>query len=168
MQKPTAPEYAPYYENYISKVEADPYELLVQQTDQLSSWIEENEDKIDYAYADGKWTVRQLVMHIMDTEQIFAYRLLRIARGDTGTPLPGFDQDVFIENTDFSHLDAGDLIRMVESQRAHTFALLNTVTTDKMDNTGIASGSPISVRALIYIMAGHAEHHLQILNERYL
>lgn len=164
--RPQSNEHAPFYSTYLDKVEGDPYELMVTQPERLTEFIEENEDRLDYAYAEGKWTIRQAVMHMVDTEQVFAYRLLTIARGDK-TELPGFDQNVFIDNTDFSHLDAGDLIRVVENQRAFTFSLLNTITTDKLENMGVASGYDVSVRALIFMMAGHMEHHLEIFKERY-
>jgi len=167
ISRPSVSEYAPYYQTYISKVEDDVTAQLVQQSDELVSIIEEYEDKLDYAYAEGKWTLRQVVIHLLDTEQIFAYRLLRISRGDT-TPMAGFDQDTFIENSDFTHLDAGDLIRMVESQRSHTFSLINSLTTDKYELSGTASDNTVSVRALIFMIAGHMHHHLEIINDRYI
>lgn len=167
ISRPLVSEYAPYYQTYISKVDDDVTAQLVQQSDELVSIIEENESKLNYAYAEGKWTLRQVVMHLLDTEQVFAYRLLRISRGDS-TELPGFDQDVFIENNDFTHLDAGDLIRMIESQRSQTFSLINSLTTDKYELTGTASDNPVSTRALIYMIAGHMHHHLEIINDRYL
>ena len=163
---PAATEYAPYYSTYIAKVDGDVLELMSQQTDILSSIVEENEDRLDFAYAEGKWTIRQVIMHIADTEQIFAYRALRIARADQ-TPLPGFDQNDYIAMTNFDHLNAGDLIRIVENQRANTFSFINGLSKDAYGMTGTASGHKVSVRALIYMMAGHMKHHIDILNERY-
>jgi len=167
IKRPNSTEYAPYYQTYISAVGDDVSSQLVTEADELVNIIEEHEDKLDFAYAEGKWTLRQVIMHILDCEQIFAYRLLRIARGDN-TPLLGFDQDVLIDNSDFSHLDAGDLIRMVESQRNHTFSIINALTDDKFALIGTASENAVSVRALIYMIAGHMHHHLEIINERYL
>lgn len=166
INKPTAKEYAPYYETYISLVKS-PLEQMTNQADFLNSYIEENEDRLDYAYAEGKWSIRQVIMHVVDTEHIFVYRMLRIARGDK-TALSGFDQDVLIDNTDFTHLDAGDLIRAVENQRAHTFSVINSFTTDKLTLTGTASDQEVSVRALIYMITGHMQHHINILNDRYI
>lgn len=167
INRPTATEYAPYYQTYVSQVDDDVMSQLIDQPDVLCTIIEENEEKMDYAYDSDKWTLRQVVMHMIDTEQVFVYRLLRIARGDT-TPLPGFDQNVFVDHTDFSHLDAGDLIRMVENQRAQTFSLINSLTSDKYELTGIASENKVSVRALIYLIAGHMAHHIEVIQERYL
>jgi len=166
IDRPTVEEYAPFYETYVSKVEGNPLELMIEQANKLTSYIEENEDRLDYAYGENKWTIRQVVMHMVDTEHIFAYRMLRIARGDQ-TPMAGFDQDVFINNTDFTHLDAGDLIRAVENQRAQSFSLINSFTTDKLTLLGTASEKSVSVRAMVYLIAGHVQHHLDILEERY-
>lgn len=164
---PSSTEYAPYFNTYISKVQGDVFDLMSVQTDQLSQFIEENEDRLDFSYGEGKWNIREVVMHLVDTEQIFAYRALRIARGDE-TPMAGFDQDDYIAKSDFSHLDAGDLIRIVENQRAQTFSLIQSLTDDKLRLMGTASGNKVSVRALIYMIAGHMQHHLFILNERYV
>lgn len=164
---PSSTEYAPYFNTYISKVEGDVLELLAEQSDHITQFIEENEDRLSHSYADGKWTIREVIMHLVDTEQIFGYRLLRIARGDD-TPMAGFDQDDYIDKSDFSHLDAGDLIRIVENQRAQTFSLIHSLTADKESLMGIASGHKVSVRALIYMIAGHMQHHMVILAERYL
>lgn len=164
---PSSTEYAPYFNTYISKVQGDVFDLMSVQTDQLSEFIEENEDRLDFSYGEGKWNIREVVMHLVDTEQIFAYRALRIARGDE-TPMAGFDQDDYIAKSDFSHLDAGDLIRIVENQRAQTFSLIHSLTDNKLRLMGTASGNKVSVRALIYMIAGHMQHHLFILNERYV
>ncbi len=167
IQKPTAAEYAPFYHTYVSKVGDDIFQELIDQTDILSLIIEENEDRLDYAYEKDKWSIRELVIHMIDTEQIFAYRLLRIARGDD-TPLAGFNQNDYINNNNFSHLGAGDLIRMLENQRANTFSIIDSLTEDTYTLHAEASNHTVSVRALVYIIAGHMEHHIRVLRERYI
>ena len=104
--------------------------------------------------------------HVADAERVFSYRLLRVARGDT-TPLPGFDQDVFVGGADFDRLPLSTLLADFEVARASTLSLLETVDREALERRGVASGEPVSARALVYILAGHAEHHLRGLRERY-
>lgn len=120
----------------------------------------------DAAYAAGKWTVRQVLQHVVDAERIFTARALRIARGDA-TPLPGFDENAYADATagDRRPLDA--VVAEMKAVRAATLALLDALPAEAWGRTGTASGQPVSVRALLWITAGHALHHEAVLRERY-
>lgn len=117
-------------------------------------------------YAPGKWSVKETLGHIADTERVLAYRLLRVARGDE-TPLPAFDHDLFVHVASFDERSLASLLAEFEAVRAATLALVETLDPATHDRRGVASGSPVSVRALVYIIAGHVQHHLGVLHERY-
>ncbi len=125
------------------------------------------EGKHHYRYDWNKWTVAELVNHITDTERVFSYRALRIARGDT-TPLPGFEQDPYVLASRADAREWRDLVNEWESVRSATLSLLGSLPAAAWLNRGQASGKTISVRALASGMWGHVDHHLQILNQRYL
>ncbi len=171
ISKPTADEYAPFYANYVAlatSTNADILQTLAafgQSTFLTFSSIAV--DRQDYAYAAGKWTIKQLLNHLIDAERIFAYRLLRLLRSDQ-TPLPGFDENAYADNADLSNHTLSDLANEFKAVREANLFLYNTVTETQSTFTGTASGSQVSVRALLYIIAGHELHHLNILKERYL
>ncbi|WP_342646076.1 DinB family protein [Mucilaginibacter sp. CSA2-8R] len=168
---PPSNEYAAFYANYVALAEGKDTNILhllaalKQSTFQTFSSI--NPDRQDYAYATGKWTIKQLLNHLIDAERIFAYRLLRLLRGDQ-TPLPGFDENTYADNADLSNRTLSDLAAEFKAIREGNLFLYNTVTETQSLLSGTASGSMVSVRALLYIIAGHELHHLNILKERYL
>ena len=123
--------------------------------------------KGDFAYAPGKWTIKQVVGHICDAERIFAYRALRFARGDVA-PLPGFDENAWMPAARFDARPLGDLAAELDAVRRATLALLRTFDADALARRGTANNKEISVRALAYVIAGHERHHVGILRERYL
>ena len=167
--KPTPQEYAPYYGNYISKVQPDNLlEALHQHTDE---WIEFicrlPAHKGDYAYATGKWTVKEVLLHVIDAERIFAYRALRFARNDQ-TELPGFEENDYVP---FSNAAARSLLSLQEefaAVRQATLTLFRSFDEAAFLRSGIASKNTMSVRALGFVIIGHAEHHRQVLEEKYL
>lgn len=167
--RPAPDEYAPYYAAYINKVPSQ--ELL----HWLSRQIEEicallagiSEAKANAAYAPGKWSLKQVVGHMSDTERIMAYRALRIARGDT-TPLPGFEQDDYVRAAGFDARSLADLVSEFRSVRSATLPLLASFDAATLERRGTANNMAVSVRALAYIIAGHAQHHADILRTRYL
>ncbi|MDX1418884.1 MAG: DinB family protein [Rubricoccaceae bacterium] len=162
---PTPPrpdEHAPYYTPYIARVEGDLFDVLAAQPDALAALLDGADP--DHAYAPGKWTLRQVVQHTVDAERVFAYRALRFGRGDA-TPLPGFDQEPWVEADPEQPL--GALVAEARAVRAATLALFHAFPDDAWDRSGVASGSPMSVRALAYVIAGHMAHHLAVLRERY-
>jgi len=164
---PTSEEFGAYYQGYINKVNGSPIDALNNQIDIYTDFIKDNSDRMDYSYAEGKWSIRESLIHLIDTEQIFAYRALRISRGDM-TPLAGFNQDDYIRDNNFDHITPWDILEEFTYQRRATLSMIKKFTDAQINNVGVASNTNTSVRALIYIMAGHAQHHIDLFNERYL
>lgn len=172
MREPIPPqpdEYAPYYAPYISKVGAGPLleqlEANGQATRALLSSLDP--EKVNHAYAPGKWTLGQLVGHLSDTERVFAYRLLHAARGGGGA-LPGMDQEVWAQTRDVSGLTLADLAAEFAAVRAATLFLLRGLNGADWSRVVHASGADMTVRALAHVIAGHELHHIGLLRERYL
>ncbi|MEM9545852.1 MAG: DinB family protein [Bacteroidota bacterium] len=166
ISRPQEGEYNSYFQRYIDKVKGNPIQALEDQLEYYLEYIKTNSDRMDYRYAEGKWSIRESLMHVIDTEQIFAYRALRISRGDK-TALAGFDQDDYIANSNFDHISPSDLIELFTNQRQNTISMMKRFTEEQLKNLGVASGSDTSVRALVYMTAGHAQHHIDIFEERY-
>lgn len=162
-------EFNPYYTGYIEKYRDKDIlqSLKSQKTSFLSFLTSFPEDKLPYAYDEGKWTSLQVFGHLMDTERIMAYRALAISRKDT-TSLPGFDQDEYVENIDVSQRTLDSYVTEFKAVRDSTIALYENFSSDQLQFLGKASNSPVSVRALGYIILGHLSHHEGILVERYL
>ena len=169
MNRPSKNEYAEYYERYVSLVEeADIIAALQNQLHEAERiFAEITEEKSHYAYAGDKWTIKELLGHLTDGERIFAYRALRISRADK-TPMEGFEQDGYIENSNFNAMKFADLIEEFALSRKANLILFKNLTEDAWLRTGTASDATVSVRALAYIMVGHISHHIKILRERYL
>ena len=169
MLRPKTNHYAPYYANYISLVpEGNLFDLLKSEHQKTQVILEAlNESAGDFRYAEGKWSIKELLLHMLDTEQIMSYRALRIARGDK-TEMPGYEQDDYVAAVDASPLSLADLAADWQVLRAHTLRLLSRFSEDVWDVTGTASNAPFSVRALAFIILGHELHHRRILEERYL
>ncbi|HEX8556967.1 MAG TPA: DinB family protein [Pyrinomonadaceae bacterium] len=168
--RPGPDEYAAYYEKYVSLAAdaGDVLETLERQGAETLALLRGlPEERGAHRYGEGKWSVRQLVGHVNDTERLFAYRALAIARGD-GAPLPGMDQEVWMAGSDFDSRALGDLADEFEAVRASTLHLLRHLSPDAWARRGVASDNEVTVRALAYIIAGHEAHHLRILRERYL
>lgn len=166
---PQPDEYAPFYAGYVVKAsEGDVLQTLTRLKDSTYLFFTGiPTEKENYAYTEGKWTVKQLLNHMIDAERIFAYRILCFLRGDE-TALPGFDENVYVENTDLSSRSLHDLAAEFKAVREANLFLFSSVTPEQSLFKGIASGKPVSVRALLYITAGHELHHIDILRERYL
>jgi uncharacterized damage-inducible protein DinB len=166
--RPGTDEYAPYYDTYIGKVpNQDLLQLLEMQVEDTCALLSKvPESGADTAYAPGKWTIKEVAGHIVDTERIMAYRLLRVARGDA-TPLPGFEQDDYVRGGAFQTRTLASLIEEFRLARASTLALLQGLDGCTLTRRGVADGNPVSARALAYIIAGHERHHVGILKERY-
>ena len=162
-------EYHPYYKSYIDKAaDADIVKGLLNNLKSVTKFLSEiPEEKHDYAYEPGKWSIKEVMLHIIDTERIFAYRALRIARGDT-TPLAGFEQNDYVKNANTSNRSLASLIDEYKTVRNATISLFSALDESALEFLGEASGAPISARALGYIITGHENHHLQVLKERYL
>nr|WP_314835348.1 DinB family protein [uncultured Flavobacterium sp.] len=124
-------------------------------------------DKFDYRYAEGKWTIKDIIQHVIDTERIFAYRALRISRNDT-TPLPGFEENDYVENTKANKRGIQDLLAEFSAVRYATLFLFKSFSEEQLKRMGTASGTAISVRAIGFIIIGHQKHHQNVFQERYL
>lgn len=169
MKRPEKDEYAEYYGRYVSLVEESDIVAVLenQQSEMLKIFQKISEEKSLFAYAEGKWTIKELIGHLTDGERIFAYRALRISRADQ-TPIEGFEQDDYIENSNFNNTRLSELTDELLYARKSNLIFFKNLTDEAWLRTGTASGNPVSVRALAYIMVGHIRHHLNILNERYL
>lgn len=162
-------EFNPYYASYINNAaDEDIVHGLIQNLNKCVVFYSNiKSDKHDYAYAEGKWTVKDVLLHIIDTERIFAYRALRIARNDA-TPMVGFEQDDYVANSNTADRSLDSLIAEYKSVRLASISLFESFNQDNLMSIGTASNSPISVRAIGYILTGHENHHNRILKERYL
>lgn len=166
--KPAAGEYNPFFDTYISKMpECDVLAYLqTQNHDSLALLRQTPETRADFRYAPGKWSIKEVVGHLCDTERIMAYRALRIARGDA-TPLPGFEQDDYVKTGSFDNRTLADLVDEFQLIRQSTLALFRGLDEAAWERRGISNNAPMSVRALVYIIAGHEKHHVRILREKY-
>lgn len=124
-------------------------------------------DKFDYRYADEKWTIKDIIQHIIDAERILSYRALRISRNDQ-TPLPGFEENSYVEHTNANARSIQQLLTEMAAVRQSTLLLFKSFTQEQLQLIGTASDNPISVRAIGFIMIGHQKHHQTIFKERYL
>src|SRR5215831_18174717 len=167
--RPQSNEYAEFYADYISKVPgADALTFLQQQLDSVASWVGSiDETSGDYRYEPGKWSVKEVLGHIIDSERVFAYRALVFSRGDK-TPLPGFDQDTWATHANYVNLPVRDIAAEFEFVRRSTIALFRHLDTEAWGRQGTANNKEITTRAVAYIIGGHTQHHLDILNARYL
>lgn len=164
-------EYAAYFEHYIQLVAVKNRSILqnLQHSQQDFDSVMRNlpEEKHSFSYASGKWTLKELIQHIIDTERIFCYRALCFARNDK-TALPGFDQDVFVDYGNANQLDYFDLLDEMATLRKSSIQLFQSFSKESLLRIGVASENEMSVRALGYLFAGHQIHHLNIVKERYL
>ena len=167
--RPAPDEYAPSYGKYTALVpEGDVVETLRRQLDDTLALLGGlSEEQADSRYEPGKWSIKELSGHMIDAERIFAYRALRIARGDQ-TPLPGFEQDDYVATGNFGARTLADLAEEFDLVRRSTLKLFSRLDDAAWLRRGTASDNEVSVRALAYIIAGHAAHHVNILRERYL
>jgi len=170
MARPTAGTFDPFYQQrYIDAATGTSIaELIANHSDGLIDFINAiPEEKAEYSYADGKWTVKQLLQHIIDTERIFAYRALCISRNEP-FPLPGFDEDSYAANAPATHRTLASLKEEFALVRQSTDILLTSFTEEQLNRRGVTSNYIITVNALCFIIFGHIIHHKTILQERYL
>lgn len=167
--RPEASEYAPFFAAYVALVpDGDLLARLESQLEETTGTLAElPESQGDFAYAPGKWTLKEVVGHLTDAERVFAYRALRFARGDP-SPLASFDENLWTPNSGARGRSLADLLEELRAVRAATVALFRHLPPEAVERRGTASGKEVSVRALAWIIAGHERHHLRILRERYL
>ena len=168
IQKPAVGEYSPFYQGYLDRVAGEPRLLpvLARQVAAFEGLGMLDESRARFRYEDGKWSVREVVGHMADAERIFAYRMLRIARGDE-TPLAGFDENAFVAAAAFDRRTMPEVAGELRDVRHATLSLVRSVTDETAAREGVANGVRVTARAIAWIIAGHTEHHLTILRERY-
>jgi uncharacterized damage-inducible protein DinB len=168
MPKPQPNECAPYYMKYINLVQGNSIQEIVNNHafDLQEFYNSLPEEKADYAYAEGKWTLKQVLQHLTDAERVFAYRALRISRNDA-TPLASFDENAYVENGFSQQRALSSLKQEFNSVRAATDIFLLSLNDEQIMRMGSASNNPVSVNALAFIIYGHLLHHKNIFTERY-
>ncbi len=168
LRRPAAEEFNPYYEGYIGQVKGNDFlDQLRTQQEATTNFLQNiDSTQWNYRYESGKWTVKEVVIHLIDTERIFAYRALRIARGDK-TPIPGFDENKYVPAANAAARSSASIINEYQMVRNATISLFENLDQSAYSNMGTASDSPLSTLAAAYIIAGHELHHLKVLQERY-
>jgi uncharacterized damage-inducible protein DinB len=169
IQKPESIEYALYYGDYLNSLANDTNVL-----DMLKSNIlifkdilkNKSDEQLLYRYAPEKWSVKDIIMHLLDTERIFIYRAMRFARNDK-TPLPFFDENIFAKEAKADKISRTKLLKEFISTRQATIAFFNNLSVAQLKNTGIASSASMSVRACAWVILAHENHHLKVINEKY-
>jgi hypothetical protein len=166
--KPEAQEYLAYYGRYISLVQTEDIVtyLQTQQHDLSAKLSTISEQQGDFRYAAGKWSAKEVLGHLNDSERVFAYRALRISRNDK-TPMESFEQDDYVRDGPSRHLRWSDLVGEFQTVRAATLTLFRSLNEEESLRLGVANKAEISVRALAWIIAGHALHHAQVLRDSY-
>ena len=169
MNRPAETEYAPGFQSYVGQVnETDIMAVLRSEIDDLDVLLGRvPAEKETYAYAEGKWTIREIVGHLIDGERVFGYRALCIARGEQQN-LPGFEQDDYLRASPYNRVDLEDLLSEMRLVRLSNIAMFRTLDEEAWNRVGIANNNQVTVRALAFIMAGHMRHHMNVLRERYL
>ena len=160
---------APFYQNYISKAPDEDVAKAIRTNARNFRKLLKRipKKKIDYAYAEGKWTIREMLQHIIDAERVFSYRATTIARKDA-TPLPSFDENQWAAHSQASSRKWKEMIEEFRSLRSANEILFSAMSEEQLRSIGVASGKEVNVLALGFIIAGHVEHHMDVIRERYL
>lgn len=166
--RPLPSDYSPFSETYVSLVETGDIKVMIKDSlKELEFFLQTiPADKADYAYAPGKWTVKEMLQHAVDTERVFAYRAMCFARGEQ-QPLPGFDQDEYALNVDVSARTLDGLKEEMILARKLSVILFENLREQDLNKRGIASNHPVTVLSYGYIMIGHWRHHQKMLKEKY-
>jgi hypothetical protein len=167
--RPAKGDYSEYYQSYIDLIKSDD---IIRELDENNKYATEilnsfPQSKGNFRYAEGKWTIKEVVGHIMDTERVFAYRALSIARGEK-KQLPGFDQDQYVAHGNFNDRPLFELTYEYRLLRESTILLFKSFDKSVLQNRGNANGKDVTVLALMFITAGHEKHHLNVLKEKYI
>lgn len=168
-KRPAKGEFLDYYGTYIDQVpDGDVTDAMSAQLDDFLSLIRSlDESDGDKRYAPGKWSIRDIIGHIIDGERVFVYRALCFSRNDP-TPLPGFDENLFAANGPYAKVTLADLADELEQVRRSTIHFFSHLSDEEMSRKGSANGHDITVRALAWIIAGHSIHHVKVIRDRYL
>lgn len=169
LEPPEASEHDPYYSRYLERVQGNQVSLILRQQrgEILEMLADLSEERAGFRYAPGKWSLKEVIGHLIDTERVFVYRALCFARGEA-QPQPGFEQDEYVAAGRFDQRSVASLAAEYESVRGATLAFFESLDPADLGRTGVANDATISVRALLFILVGHESHHLSVLRERYL
>jgi hypothetical protein len=176
LDRPAATEHSEFARTYVDATAAalvstglnDIRDLMASQCDTLEQLVQHlSNQQANSGYGPGKWSLKESIVHMSDTERVFSYRAMRVARGDK-TSLPGFEQDEFVPESRANNRSLGDILAEFRAVRGATLALVNSLDGAALDQVGIASGNPVSARALCWIIAGHAAHHVGLTRDRYV
>jgi uncharacterized damage-inducible protein DinB len=169
MAKPVSTEFPSFYKRYIELVpEGDLVEMMAISQQKAALMVQNlSQDQLAFRYAEGKWTIKDIIVHLSDTERVFAYRAMRIARKDK-TSLPSFDENNFAWNAHANNRDIRDILREYKAVRMATIELFKTFSEENLLEIGNVNNNPMSTRAMGYAILGHTLHHLNIIKERYL
>jgi hypothetical protein len=165
---PGPTEYPEYFNGYIARVahDGDAVATLERQRDTMRAWAHLSPDQASHRYAPDKWTVKEVIGHIIDAERIFDYRLLRIARGDR-TPLAPFDENAYVQTSNAGSREIGDLVAELLAVRESTLGLVRSLDEPMLSHVGTLKAGDITARGQVFVIAGHFAHHAAILKERY-
>ena len=168
MTRPTPTDYAAPHAGYVDLVdEEDILSAMEQQSSATQKLLASlDEPRAAYRYGEGKWSIKEVIGHMVDAERIIAYRALAVARGDT-QPLPGFDEELYVANANFDDWKLGDLAEQYAVVRRSNIVFFKNLRPEVWDRRGTANNFPVSVRGLAYVIVGHERHHVQVLRERY-
>jgi uncharacterized damage-inducible protein DinB len=166
--RPSEKDYAPYYKGYIEKIKGDNIlGILQEQLTTISDFFKNiPEEKGNYAYAEGKWSIKEVLGHMIDTERVFAYRAFCFARGEKQS-LPGFEQDDYVKEGSFNKRELKDLVNEFTLVRKANLALFSSFSEKELNNRGSANKNEVTVLAVLFITAGHTLHHITVLKEKY-
>lgn len=166
--RPDPNDYAAFYANYVALVpEDDVLSAIETQSSETQKLISSIDDaRGAYRYEEGKWSIKEVFGHVTDAERVFGYRALCISRGDQNS-LPGFDENAYMRHANFDSWKIGDLAEMYALNRRANIVFFKNLTEEAWDRRGTANNSPVTVRALAFIIAGHERHHMKVLRERY-
>ena len=169
MDRPTEKEYAPYYQKYISLIpNGDILQLMEKQNEQFCEFLAQfDEERANYRYAKGKWSIKEVIGHLIDVELVFMYRAWRFSRNDKAS-LHGFEQDEFIANSDFSKMTLSELVEQFYHMRKAAIPMFSSFSDEMWRRKGTANDSTFTVRAIAYIMVGHVIHHMRIIHQKYM
>ena len=166
MNRPQPNEYPSWGETYISKVDGDIFEILEDQAFSIPALFESNKEKENFAYAVGKWTLKEMLGHIIDCERIFVYRMTCFARNEK-QHLPGFEEDDYVSNARFNERNYEDMIGEFATLRKANLFFFKSLNDEELNRNGVASAREINVKSILFIAAGHIIHHVGVLKERY-
>ena len=166
--RPSATDYAPSHAAYVDLVpEEEILEVMERQTVDTQKVLSSLDDtRASHRYAEGKWSIKQVLGHLVDAERVFGYRAMAIARGEKN-PLPGFDENEYVDHASFDTWKLGDLVEAYALMRRSNVLFFRNLADEAWDRRGVANDSPVSVRGIAWVIVGHERHHRAVLHERY-